>query len=138
MALHRWFLKGYKKNHNLLCIHYKHWKNTTYIITWIVSQSVVESAEDNTKAGGHIWQHIRGVKARPKGAEKAETQDDKILFASERDYQRAWQAFKTGAFGYLTPYQCKGKPKGRAECRLCSCCRNWSEHSVRVYSCWQE
>ena len=41
--------------------------------------------------------------------------------------------FKTGAFGYLTPYQCKGKPKGRAGCRLCSCCRNWSEHSVRVY-----
>ena len=82
------------------------------------SRTVVDSAEciaDNSAAGGHIWQHIRGVKARPKKAEGAETQKDKTLFASERDYQRAWQAFKIGAFGYLKPYQCKGiKPKGQA------------------------
>jgi hypothetical protein len=81
------------------------------------SKTVVASAksvDDNTAAGGHIWQHIRGLKSRPKGAEKSETQYDKTLFASERDYQSAWDAFQTGEFKYLTPYQCKGKPKGQA------------------------
>ena len=81
------------------------------------SKTVAESAQsvdDNSAAGGHIWQHIRGLKSRPKGAEKSETQDGKTLFASERDYQGAWQRFQSGIFKYLTPYQCKGKPKGQA------------------------
>ena len=81
------------------------------------SETVAKSAQsvyDNSAAGGHIWQHIRGLKSRPKGAKKSETQDGKTLFASERDYQRAWQGFLSGTFEYLTPYQCKGKPQGQA------------------------
>ena len=81
------------------------------------SRTVVASARciaDNSKEGGHIWQHIRGVKARPKNSANAETQKEKTLFASERDYQLAWEAFKTGEFGYLKPYECKGKPHGQA------------------------
>ena len=81
------------------------------------SKTVLQSAKsvaDNSAAGGHIWQHIRGIKARPSGAEKTETQDGKTLFASEGDYQNAWQRFHTGAFSYLTPFQCKTKPKGQA------------------------
>ena len=81
------------------------------------SRTVVESARciaDNSGAGGHIWQHILGVKARPKNSANAETQKDKTLFASEHDYQLAWEAFKTGQFRYLKPYECKGKPHGQA------------------------
>ena len=81
------------------------------------SKTVTESAKsvaDNTAAGGHIWQHIRGLTSRPKGAQKSETQDGKTLFASENDYKSAWERFKSGEFKYLTPYQCKGKPKGQA------------------------
>ena len=73
-----------------------------------------KSVDDNSAAGGHIWQHIRGLKSRPKGAEKSETQYEKTLFASEGDYQRAWQRFQSGNFDYLTPYQCNVKPKGQA------------------------
>ena len=73
-----------------------------------------KSVDDNSAAGGHIWQHIRGLKSRPKGAEKSETQDGKTLFASERDYQKAWQKFQSGTFKYLKPYQCKVKPQGQA------------------------
>ena len=39
------------------------------------SRTVVDSAEciaDNSAAGGHIWQHIRGVKARPKRSRNTE------------------------------------------------------------------
>ena len=81
------------------------------------SRTVVASAQSvaaNSAAGGHIWQHVRGLHARPKGAAKSETQLDKTLFASERDYDAAWQRFQSGSFRYLTPYQCKGSPKGQA------------------------
>ena len=81
------------------------------------SGTVVASAQnvdDNTAAGGHIWQHIRGLPARPKGAQKSETQLDKTLFASERDYQAAWQRFQVGDFRYLTPHQCNVSPKGQS------------------------
>ena len=81
------------------------------------SETVAKSAQsvyDNSAAGGHIWQHIRGLTSRPKGAEKSETQDGKTLFTSERDYQRAWQRFQSGNFDYLKPYQCNVKPKGQA------------------------
>ena len=80
------------------------------------SETVKESAksvDDNSAAGGHIWQHICGLKSRPKGAEKSETQYEKTLFASEYDYQRAWHRFQSGNFDYLTPYQCNVKPKGQ-------------------------
>ena len=47
--------------------------------------------------------------AEPK---KTETQDGKTLFASERDYQSAWQRFQIGAFSYesnIIPMQTKLK-----------------------------
>ena len=40
---------------------------------------------------------------------------DKTLFASEHDYQSAWQNFQSGTFHYLKPYQCgKVTQKGQA------------------------
>ena len=81
------------------------------------SRTVVESAQSvaaNSAAGGHIWQHVRGLHARPEGAKKKETQLDKTLFASEHDYESAWQTFQSESFPYLTPYQCDGCPKGQA------------------------
>ena len=88
------------------------------------SRTVAESARsvaDNTAAGGHIWQHIRGLTSKPRGAGRSETQKDKTLFASEQDYQRAWKRFQSEEFQYLKPYQCKGKPKGQAvDCVLAS------------------
>ena len=81
------------------------------------SKTVKESAksvDNNSAAGGHIWQHICGLKSRPKGAKNSETQEGRTLFASEHDYQKAWQRFQSGSFDYLTPYQCYVKPKGQA------------------------
>ena len=61
----------------------------------------------------HLVTYMRN-KGKTKRSRKAETQDGETLFASERDYQRAWQRFQTGEFAYLTPHQCKGKPKEQA------------------------
>ena len=81
------------------------------------SKTVVSSAESvtaNTAAGGHIWQHVRGLTSRPKGAARKETQEGKTLFASENDYKTAWNNFEKGTFSYLkNPRQCKGSPKGQ-------------------------
>lgn len=78
-----------------------------------------KSVAANTAEGGHIWQHVRGLTSRPKGAQKSETQQDKTLFASENDFKKAWNKFQTKkSFGIgYQPQQCKGSTKGQhADC----------------------
>ena len=78
------------------------------------SPSVVKSANSvatNSEEGGHIWQHIKGLSSRPKGAENSETQMDKTLFGSEDAYKEAWKNFQNGKFNKVK--ECMGKPKGQ-------------------------
>ena len=59
------------------------------------SRTVLASAQSvdaNSAEGGHIWQHVRGLHARPRGAARNETQLKKTLFASESDYKAACYA----------------------------------------------
>jgi hypothetical protein len=44
----------------------------------------------NTYVGGHVWQHIAGLTARPQYAYYHNTQRYKSLFNSWRDFKRAW------------------------------------------------
>ena len=44
----------------------------------------------NTYVGGHVWQHIAGLAARPPRAFYRDTQLRKSLFNSWRDFKLAW------------------------------------------------
>ena len=51
-----------------------------------LTTSVLNSAADlqtNADLGGHLWQHIAGLKAKPTGAKKADTQNGKFMFPSK-------------------------------------------------------
>ena len=51
-----------------------------------LTASVIDSAADlktNVEKGGHLWQHIAGVKKRPTGAHKDDTQKGKFMFPSK-------------------------------------------------------
>ena len=74
-------------------------------------QASAKSVAENSKDGGHIWQHVRGLSSRPKGAQKSETQLQKTLFASETDYKNAWAAFLS--LDLRNPQECKGKQHGQ-------------------------
>ena len=56
-----------------------------------LTASVLNSAKDlqtNVDLGGHLWQHIAGVKARPKGADASDTQNGKFMFPSESAFDQ--------------------------------------------------
>ena len=69
--------------------------------------NVAQSAagpQKNTDAGGHIWQHIKGLSAKPSGA--TDTQKTKTLFKNEADFKTAWTNWKGMADPNTTPKNC--------------------------------
>ena len=51
--------------------------------------SVLFSAKDldtNVNEGGHLWQHIAGLKETPKSADKKATQSGKLMFPSKAEF----------------------------------------------------
>ena len=72
-----------------------------------VTQTVVNSAtgtQQNSDAGGHIWKHIDGLRAKPRGA--TGTQEGKTLFENEADFNTAWTNWKGMANAKPTPKKC--------------------------------
>ena len=70
--------------------------------------SVIDSTSGpshNVAVGGHIWQHIFGLSAKPAGADVNDTQNGKTLFKSGPEFKNAYAAFR-GLGG--TYQQCPG------------------------------
>ena len=67
----------------------------------------------NTYVGGHVWQHIAGLTARPPYAYFRDTQIRKSLFNSWRDFKRAW--YSTFRTNYNTQI-CENQPGTIADC----------------------
>ena len=56
-----------------------------------VTTSVLNSAADlqtNVELGGHLWQHIAGVKTRPTGADAGDTQNGKFMFPNKAAFDQ--------------------------------------------------
>ena len=83
------FVYGKKNNEWILLTAYPAYEECRKLSN--VAQSAA-GPQQNSAAGGHIWQHIYGLKAKPRGA--TESQDGKALFVNEAEYQRAWSAWK--------------------------------------------
>ena len=60
-------------------------------------QSVIDSTNGpahNVAVGGHIWQHIHGLTAKPAGADPADTQYEKTLFRDGTTFINAYTTFQ--------------------------------------------
>ena len=68
--------------------------------TATVSGSVTSPVSQvNCNAGGHIWKHLNGIRARPKAGgkcklEKPPTQKDKTMFLDEKSFLNAFARWK--------------------------------------------
>ena len=70
-----------------------------------VHESVL-STEINSQYGGHIWQHIDGLKEKPSRAYSDQTQSDKSLFLSEHDFRNAWNNWRLLPSSVHVPEDC--------------------------------
>ena len=85
--------------------------------------SVINSARDpqtNVNAGGHIWQHINGLSAKPVGAASSDTQLGKTLFNSETDFTNAYTAARGLTTGTFMTCPTSGASGTRADAILAS------------------
>ena len=55
----------------------------------------IKDVNTNTRLGGHVWQHIFGLTARPQGAYYGDTQLGKSLFNFWNDFKQAWYTYAT-------------------------------------------
>lgn len=70
-----------------------------------IHESVL-STEINSQCGGHIWQHIDGLKEKPSSAYSDQTQSDKSLFLSEHDFRNAWNNWRQLPSSVHVPKDC--------------------------------
>ena len=85
--------------------------------------SVINSAADsqtNVNAGGHIWQHIDGLAAKPVGAASGDTQLRKTLFNSQADFTNAYTAARRLTNGTFVTCPAAGASGTRADSILAS------------------
>ena len=52
----------------------------------------IRNLDTNTRVGGHVWQHIAGLAAKPNNAINGDTQHHKTLFNSWNDFKQAWHS----------------------------------------------
>ena len=85
--------------------------------------TVINSAADpqtNVNAGGHIWQHINGLSAKPTRAASGATQNDKSLFNSENDFTNAYSAARGLTMGSFVKCPASGAQGTKADSILAS------------------
>ena len=74
----------------------------------------INNLDYNTHVGGHVWQHIAGLAARPPNANGRDTQRCKSLFNSWRDFKLAW--YSTFRSNQNNWQQCANQAAPIADC----------------------
>ena len=70
-----------------------------------------KSMQENSARGGHVWKHIAYLGSKPTKVGRMESQLGKTMFASEKDFLKAWKAYKTMPLG--NPTKCGVKKDGQ-------------------------